>query len=342
MTDTLNPNTLKALRTQRGWSQDRLHEESNISKSQISRWERGQQTEKIHQTNRERLCRALGVKWETLTRRPTKPSPSWLLNRVPLKAGIDAAAKTALTLIRYHYRLQEEAILDLAPLAFCILAERSLRARRQALDAAVKAMDEATKAACDRLPYLLGALGAPYDDAWTKRERESIERDDVFATYTNDEGDELSPFVDFLEKELADLGVFQQPPLEFSPSYWSAPDYAIPAETLGVPTGLDPEKDDDWAILDCIRRGSIDLEEVFNKKGEATDEEYRRWLTERHQAVDDEISAGMPELHLKLDLASLHERSGKSDPGDGPPAEGPGEHGPTANSANPTTTEDPA
>ena len=296
MTDTLNPDTLKALRTQRGWSQDRLHEESNISKSQISRWERGQQTAKIHQTNRERLSRALGVKWEKLTRPIDKSSPSQLLNRVPLKAGIDAAAKTALTLIRYHYRLQEEAILDLAPLAFFILAEGSLRARRQALDEAVKAMDEATKAACDRLPYLLGALGAPYDDAWTKRERESIENRDVFATYTNDEGDELSPFVGFLEKELADLGRFQKYPLEFSPRYWSAPDYEIPAEVFAESVALDPEKDDDRAILGRIQQGLIDLEEVVKKKGEATDEEYRRWLTERHQAVEEEIRSQFPTL----------------------------------------------
>jgi transcriptional regulator with XRE-family HTH domain len=342
MTDTLNPDTLKALRTQRGWSQDRLAQESKISKSQISRWERGQQTAKLHQTNRDRLCQALGVNWDRLTRPVEERSPSWSLNRVPLKAGIDAAAKTALTLIRYHYRLQEEAILDLAPIAFCILAERSLRARRQALDEAVKAIDEATDAACRRLPYLPGAFGGGYDWDWIDPERKALKKRDVFATYTNDEGDELSPFVDFLEKELADLGVFQKPPLEFSPSYWSAPDYAIPAETLGVPTGLNPEKDDDWAILDCIRRGSIDLEEVFKKKGEATDEEYRRWLTERHQSVEDEISARMPELHLDLNLASLHEWSGKSDPGDGLPAEGPEEDGPTANSANPTTTEDPA
>jgi transcriptional regulator with XRE-family HTH domain len=294
MTEALNPDTLKALRTQRGWSQDRLATESKISKSQISRWERGQQTAKIHQTNRERLCRALGIKWDRLTRPAEKPSPSLLLNRVPLKAGIRGEAKTALTLIRYHYGLQEEAVLDLAPLAFLILAERSLRARRQALDEAVKAMDEATKAACDRLPYLLGALGAPYDDAWTKREQESIDKRDVFATYTNDEGEELSPFVGFLEKELADLGRFQKYPLEFSPLYWGAPDYAIPVEAFAELVALDPEKDDDRAILGNIQWGLIDLEEVVKKKGEATDDEYRRWLTERHQAVEEEIRARFP------------------------------------------------
>ena len=296
MTEALNPESLKALRKQREWSQDRLAQESKISKSQISRWERGQQTAKIHQTSRERLCKALSVKWDRLTRPVEKASPSRLLNRVPLRAGIRGPAKTALTLIRYSYGLSEEVVLDLAPLAFLILAERSLRARRQALDEAVKAMDEATKAACDRLPYLLGALGAPYDDAWTKRERESIENRDVFATYTNDEGDELSPFVGFLEKELADLGRFQKYPLEFSPRYWSAPDYEIPAEVFAESVALDPEKDDDRAILGRIQQGLIDLEEVVKKKGEATDEEYRRWLTERHQAVEEEIRSQFPTL----------------------------------------------
>jgi transcriptional regulator with XRE-family HTH domain len=86
MTDTLNPDTLKVLRDLRGWSQDRLAKESKISKSQISRWERGQQTAKIHQNTRERLCQALGVKWDKLTRAVEMPNP--YVFRAPLKAGI--------------------------------------------------------------------------------------------------------------------------------------------------------------------------------------------------------------------------------------------------------------
>jgi len=300
MTDALNPATLKVLRDKRGWSQDHLAKESKISKSQISRWERGQQTAKIHQTNRERLCRAFGVKWDILTRAVEKPGPYSF--RAPLKAGISFPAKTALTVIRYHYGLREEAILDLAPLAFLILAERSLRARRQALDEAEKALNEATETALRRLPYLPGAIFYGYDDEWFTDERKSIEDRDVFAINTNDLGDEFSPFVDFLEKELANLGKFERYPLEFLPNYRSAPDYEIPAGVFGQMIGLDPQKEDDLAVLECIQRGEIDLEEVVKKKNEDTEEAYRRWLTERLQAVQALDEERLSQLAAELTL----------------------------------------
>jgi transcriptional regulator with XRE-family HTH domain len=329
MTDTLNPDTLKVLRDLRGWSQDRLAKESKISKSQISRWERGQQTAKIHQNTRERLCQALGVKWDKLTRAVEKPNPN--VFRAPLKAGISFPAKTALTVIRYHYGLREEAILDLAPLAFLILAERSLRARRQALDEAEKALNEATETALRRLPYLPGAIFYGYDDEWFADERKSIEDRDVFAINTNNEGDEVSPFVDFLEKELANLGRFQEYPLEFWPHYRSAPDYEIPAGVFGQMIGLDPQKEDDLAVLECIQRGEIDLEEVVKKKSEATGEEYRRWLTERHQTVLAEEKERNALLFgsLRLDLPGVKEKTT-------------GQDNPTTPSDNHQPTEDPA
>lgn len=329
MTDTLNPDTLKALRDLRGWSQDRLAKESKISKSQISRWERGQQTAKIHQNTRERLCQALGVKWDKLTRAVERPNPN--LFRAPLKAGISPPARTALTLIRHYYRLQEEAVLDLAPLAFYILVERSLRTRRQALEGAVKALDEATEAARERLPYLPGAIRDGYDWDWIAYERKCIEERDVFAINTNDEGDEVSPFVDFLAKELADLGLFTKYPLEFYPSYRSAPGYEIRAEVFAQWIGLDSQEEDDLAVLRRIQTGEIDLEEVMNKNSEATGEEYRRWLTEQHET----LLAKEKERHallfgsLTLDLPGVKEKTT-------------GQDDPTTPSDNHQPTEDPA
>jgi transcriptional regulator with XRE-family HTH domain len=70
MNDTLNPAALKQCRNQRGWSQEQLADESKISKTQISRWERDKLTKGIRQSSRDRLCKALGVKWEDLTRPP--------------------------------------------------------------------------------------------------------------------------------------------------------------------------------------------------------------------------------------------------------------------------------
>lgn len=296
MTDTLHPGTLKALRNKRGWSQDQLAAESKISKSQISRWERGQQTVNIRQHNRERLCAAFGVKWDKLTQPPGSADAfGWWRNRVALKAGIHGSAKTALTLIRLRYGLLEEAVIDLAPLAFLILAERSLRARQVALDEAVKALD----AASDRLPYMRGTFQNGYHRHQIDGERKSIEKREVFKEY-EDGGEEFSPFIDFLQKELADVGRYQKPRMEFSSNYRSAPDYEIPMESIGPVAGLDPEREDERGILERVQQGYIDLWEVIEKKRDSTEDEYRRWLTEKHQAVEAEIQS-RPSL-LDLDF----------------------------------------
>lgn len=287
MTDSLNPEALKFYRKQRGnWSQDQLAAESKISKTQISRWERGEQVAGIRASSRERLCQALGVKWEQLTRPPKKEESLMWWNRVPLKGGIGGSAKTFLTYVQGRLRLTEDAIMDLAPLAVLILATRSLRARQTALDETLAALEAATAEACRRLPYLPGAFHDGYDYDWIKEERKSLKDRKLFVTYQDDDGNEHSPFINFLQDELKALGLFEEHPIEFTPSCsWATPDYAVPAPILGPIVGLDPDNEADQGILERIQDGRIDLWEVLEKKKAAEAEEYRRWLEEKNQAV---------------------------------------------------------
>lgn len=293
MTDSLNPEALKFYRKQRGnWSQDQLAVESKISKTQISRWERGEQVAGIRARSRERLCEALGVKWEQLTRPPKEEDSLKLWNRVPLKCGIGGSAKTFLTYVQGRLRLTEDAIMDLAPLAVLILAMRSLRARQTALDETVAALEAATAAACRRLPYLPGAFREGYHYDWIDDERKSLKDRELFVTYQDDDGNEHSPFINFLQDELKALGLFEEHPIEFTASYssWATPDYAVPAPILGPIVGLDPDNEADLGILERIQDGRIDLWEVLEKKKAAEAEEYRRWLEEKNQAAIEDIS----------------------------------------------------
>ncbi|WP_295583711.1 helix-turn-helix transcriptional regulator [uncultured Lamprocystis sp.] len=294
MTDSLNPQALKFYRNQRGWSQDQLAEATKLrpSKTQISRWERGQQIANIRPDNRERLCQALGVKWEQLTRAPKEEDGLKWRNRVPLKGGIDGSARTFLTLVQKHLSLTEDAIMDLAPLAVLILAEHSLHARQTALDETVAALEAATAEAYRRLPYLPGAFRYGYDDDWIEAERKSLEKRDLFVTYQDDDRNEHSPFINFLHDELKTLGLFQKHPIEFEASYSGAtPEYAVPTHVLGDTVGLDPDNEADQRILYRIQDGRIDLREVWEKNKATGAEEYRRWLDEMNQAATEELAS---------------------------------------------------
>lgn len=308
MTDTLNPEALKFYRKQRGWSQDQLAEatKKRPSKTQISRWERGKQTS-IRGSSRERLCQALGVKWEQLTRAPKETDTMKLLNRVPLKCGIEGSARTFLTLVQGHLRLTEDAIMDLAPLAVLILGQRSLRARQTALDETVEALEAATAEAYRRLPYMPGAFYDGYDYEWINEERKSLAENELFMTHQDHEGNEYSPFIKFVQDEVKALGLFEEHPIDLTASYRGAtPDYAVPAHVLGANVGLDADNETDQGILEQIQNGRIDLWEVLEKKNTAGEEEYRRWLEEQNQVVTEEMQPRLTRsrsgLRLKIKL----------------------------------------
>ena len=308
MTESLNPQALKFYRNQRGWSQGQLAEATKrkLSKTQISRWERGKQIAGIRSNSREVLCQTLGVKWEQLTRAPKEEDDLKWRNRFPLKGGIDGSGRTFLTYVQEHLHLNEDAIMDLAPLAVLILATHSLHTRQTALDETVKALEAATAEAYRRLPYLPGAFLDGNDHEWyewIEDERNSLKKNGLFVTYQDDDGNEHSPFINFLQDELKALCLFEEHPIEFTASYsWATPDYAVPTHTLGKYVGLDPDNEADQRILEWIQDGRIDLREVLEKKKAVEAEEYRRWLEEKNQVITEEIESHFKSLRLRLKI----------------------------------------
>jgi len=303
MTDSLNPEALKFFRKQRGWSQEKLADatKKRPSKTQISRWERGEQIAGIRASSRERLCEALGVKWEQLTRAPKETDTLKLLNRVPLKGGIGGSARTFLTLVQAFLGLTEDAIMDLAPLAVLILGRRSLRARQTALDETVEALEAATAEAYRRLPYMPGAFRDDYDYERIDEERNSLKKRELFMTHEDSEGNEYSPFINFLQEELKALGLFEEHLIDFTASYRGAtPDYAVPAHVLADTVGLDPDNEADQGILELIQDGQIDLREVWENKKTSGAEEYRRWLEEKSQVIREELGLQGIDLNIFL------------------------------------------
>jgi hypothetical protein len=136
-------------------------------------------------------------------------------------------------------------------------------------------------------------------------------------THQDDEGNEYSPFVYFLEDQLKTLGLFEDDPIDFSFSYRGAtPDYAIPAPILGRIVGLEPDNEADQAILEKIQDGRIDLQDVVEKKNTAEPEDYRGWLEERNRVIAEELESRfkIPD-GLLLFAESAGERASQLDTG---------------------------
>ncbi len=216
---------------------------------------------------------------------------------MPLKGGIDGSARTFLTVVQWRFGLTEDKIMDLAPLAVLLLAEHSFRARQTALDETVWALEAATAEALRLMPYMPGAFRDGYKYDRIEEERTSLKEKELFMTHQDEEGNEYSPFINFLQDQLKTLGLFEKDPIEFTSLYRGAtPDYAIPTGILGPIVGLDPDNETDHRVLEWIQDGRIDLWEVVKKENEATEEDYRRWLTEKHQAIEEEIKS----MHRKI------------------------------------------
>lgn len=303
MTDALNPEALKSQRKRLGLSQEKLAEVSKISKAQISRWERGE-VANIRKHSRERLLGALRVNWETLTRAPKPEDFHLRQKRIEWKGSIRSSARTVLPYVQARYGLSEEVIIDFAPLAFLILAERSLQARQATLAEIMQSLKTATDDANRRLPYLDGAFFDNYDQDRIETERKWLRERRVFESHVFENDDEehgwlmweKSPFANFLEKELKALGLFKNPIVIDNFGEMGVPDCTITVEYLAHDLGLDFTDKADQRTLKLIQNGDIDFLQAKEKKKEAPEEDYRRWLTEQKAEVEEEHRRRIQEL----------------------------------------------
>jgi transcriptional regulator with XRE-family HTH domain len=245
----VNPEAVRYYREKLGMTQEDLAEKSKLGRKTIQRYESKGDRQTPNATSLNKLTEALQVRQEDLMKPPSTEDIKRLLNRVELKTDIAGPARTALTVMQLHYGLLEEAILDLAPLAFLILAEKSLQERNAALNETKQEIEAVTENVHQRHPYMRDTYFSDKD--WIATERKSLDDREVYEQYIDDEQREMSPFVDFLEKELKALGLFQKHPIEFFSDYKTAPDYAIPVEIIAPIVGLDINDEAHQRALDA-------------------------------------------------------------------------------------------
>ncbi len=288
MEKTINPEALKKARKARGLTQMELAEKCKCSKETVSRWERGE-IDNVRTRSRKELTKALGVEWEELTRAPVQEDEGEPFStKVTLNVRIGGKARNALTLVCLRYGLNVADVIELAPLLFLVIAEKSLVHRRAKLQEILERHgldDDEDRAAAPHLKteFVRGAIV----EIALVSEEESISKRDIFGkhieleNYYGEDGEGLNPFLNHLRYFMEGI----PDNLVTLSSWWDEISYTIAEETLREVSGLEGKVDREKNTLALILNGNIDLREVLTSKKNLSPEDYQNWLQKQ---VDDD------------------------------------------------------
>jgi len=218
---SIHPETLKLHRTLRHLSQADLATASKVSKKTISRIETGEaKPDGIRQNTVEGLAKALDITPEALARSPQADrqdarSVDDRLRSIRMRKIVDIIEqRKALEyeLVAQRYDIPMRALFEVMPLCFTLLAELSLKKRRQRLEDLDKAFDGYAMLLPKHLPH--GHVAYSDFEKATGDEEDSIASNDLFGAKLPEDDwsnayqygfdpQDSNPFFDFL-RELAD------------------------------------------------------------------------------------------------------------------------------------------
>ena len=293
-TGTIHPEALKAARERQQMTQEQLAKAAGCTKDTVSRWERGT-SKRVRSHLRKPLCNALGVKWEKLTTSPERISdqPRDIFGQTLIKMLVSKRARAALQLVALRYNIKPRDVVELAPLLFLIIAERSLMDRKQRLDELDVLIEEASRS----LPKHMFGIVAPrnvYGEDPSHEEKLSIEAKDIFGLKLPDPSDEneerrqeANPFINFILDLTREL---PKDAVDFIETYDGdeIDDYQIAGDTLRERTGITDDEERGEELLSVIRRGEIDLAECLRVRRDRDDLGYREWLSAELARVEKE------------------------------------------------------
>ena len=300
--DAINPQALKAARERRGMSQQQLADAihavaKGCTKDTVSRWERGK-SRRVRAYLRKPLCDVLRVKWEKLTEPTNQPQDITGDTKTKVSIGKDVRASLQLVAERYNVRLRD--VLELAPLLFLIVAERSLLERERRLQEIYAALQEAEDELlknCSHLDRIITARSI-YADDQLQEEENSLSKRDVFGRTIKyeywKEGDE-GPFVHFVRHLTKDL------PKDAVASIDSfdgdmVEGYQIADDTLRERTGISEDEEPGQKLLHYIRCGVIDFAECLRIKRDGDEVNYRQWLLDELARAEEESQRWLEEF----------------------------------------------
>jgi transcriptional regulator with XRE-family HTH domain len=184
MSDTISAETLKNLRNKRKLSQGDLvritaENRKPVSPSTIKRIEDAKQHRRaLHPSTIKALAGALGVTVGELTGKSSSPGTvqEHLSSYIPLRDKIDRQTDLSYQAVEAIYGIPRSAQIAMAPLFAALLAEASLKWRKERLEALGSIADRLDDLRGDN-PLLLGAFARAWEAA--KIEKESLDSQDV-------------------------------------------------------------------------------------------------------------------------------------------------------------------
>ena len=327
----VDPHALTLSREWRGLSRRTLAAESGVSARHIARIETADSPVSVRRETAERLARVLYDEDESLEDELQVPydffrAPAHglkrVIPRVQLSARVSHQVRLAYDLVRLRYGPSAREVMVLAPLLFALLAEGSLRWRRQALDE-IEDLKERLQAIgqSDNRRHLYFAKYMGTVDNGIDTERDSIEEDDVRGRLVREDdymreydADDAQPFQDYLAGLAADLEGrdivdFRAGDRITPDPYWGINPYRLFPEQLEKLTGGSDRAR--WAL----EYGDVRLSSIPERLlDDAATDERVQWLESR---LSDEVRTFMEQkltVRDALDAFRAHRAESEGDP----------------------------
>lgn len=318
MTMPIHPDTLKAYRKSKHWTQKKLSDNTKgPNKVSLPTIKRIESAKTFHYLANNRvaktLAKALGVDEAALSRpRSTEEDREADARKIgyrPLRTLLDGETILAFNMVQHIYGIPIRSQIVMAPLFTALLAEASLNWRRERVDE--------IEAAANRLMDLgrgnFSFANAAYRSIdGAAGERESIEKRDLFGEDVGQDAYDLgydpsqnNPFADFLKHLAKKIGAKT---ISFDNDYeWKTseglPYYRIGADDISQLTGDSP--DAEYALL----RGHVRLKDIpDNLRGDEMTTERVAWMIARIPAEElEEIRVEREKISefLERNLAKL-------------------------------------
>ena len=307
VSDAINPLTLKTARKRRGLTQGQLARDIKCSKDTVSRWERGK-SRRVRSHLRKPLCDALQVTWKRLTE-PTIEQRQHLTGDVTTKVPIRKDMRASLQLVAVRYGVSPTEVVNLAPLLFLIVAERSLLTRERRLKEMNAVVEEAEWKLLDNSAHLGGIVCArsiSADDI-LEQEKKSLSKRDVFGRiieYQYRSGTDEGPFARYVRDLAKDLPKHAVTCIE-SFGGDMVETYRIAEDTLHEFTGITEDDENGKRLLHYIRCGFIDFAECLRVRHDGPEEAYRQWLSDELVRAESESKRELKALLDDIDVSPV-------------------------------------
>ena len=282
----IDPDRLSILRKKKGFTRPQLAERSGISERTIQRLEiEPERSEKTQEHTLNSLAKALGVKEGPGVLTGELPLPEFDKapidnpDRVQIGAQITPKVRLIYNLIKRRYGVSTTEIINMAPLFFVLLAEKSFAWRRDKLQVMYEAIDHLRQIESEFEHGIVDGL------IWTEdgleAEAHSIDENDLFGKELYDFSGDMpfdpstnNPFASYLRKLADDLAIPDVVSVEPDDLSFGSP-LKFPAYDV-CPKELDSYED---IVRLCLIAGRVRLLDMPEELvAEDAQEERKKWL----------------------------------------------------------------